>query len=368
MSDLRFDGRVAIVTGAGGGLGREHALLLASRGAKVVVNDIGGSVAGDGMAAGPAETVAPEIGDHGGEAIADTHTVAAADGGEATVRTGFDAFGRVDILVGNAGILRDAVRGPDLRAAGAGPRRARQRPVPRDLADVADHAGPGLRPRREHHLGRRPARQSAHEQPWHRESGGGRPHPRSRPGGRRARHQGQHHRPHRGPRHAHATRRYLRRPPQGTMPPPRPCWTPASAVRPRAGLSRCGLPRPRGLPRHRRDPHRRRPPGHPLLHRIDPGAVAGATTDTPAPTRRGSACPSRIPVASIGPITAEAINKRRPRKLVGRFHGKEVFLWTPQRTRPICPTFRDGGPSAAPSTRPRSTRTGVRRRGCGGSG
>lgn len=109
MSDLRFDDRVAIVTGAGGGLGREHALLLASRGAKVVVNDIGGSVAGDGTDAGPAETVAQEIRDHGGEAIADTHTVATPDGGEALVRTGLDAFGRVDILVNNAGILRDAL-------------------------------------------------------------------------------------------------------------------------------------------------------------------------------------------------------------------------------------------------------------------
>ncbi|MFI5798705.1 SDR family NAD(P)-dependent oxidoreductase [Streptomyces sp. NPDC051677] len=109
MSDLRFDGRVAIVTGAGGGLGRQHALLLASRGAKVVVNDVGGSVAGEGRDAGPAETVAQEIRDHGGEAVADTHSVATPDGGEAIVRTGLDAFGRVDILVNNAGILRDAL-------------------------------------------------------------------------------------------------------------------------------------------------------------------------------------------------------------------------------------------------------------------
>ncbi|MEV6590786.1 SDR family NAD(P)-dependent oxidoreductase [Streptomyces acidicola] len=109
MTDLRYDGRVAIVTGAGGGLGREHALLLASRGAKVVVNDIGGSVAGDGLDAGPAETVAQEIRDHGGDAVADTNSVATPDGGEAIVRTGLDAFGRVDILVNNAGTLRDAL-------------------------------------------------------------------------------------------------------------------------------------------------------------------------------------------------------------------------------------------------------------------
>jgi NAD(P)-dependent dehydrogenase (short-subunit alcohol dehydrogenase family) len=109
MTNLKFDGRVAIVTGAGGGLGRKHALLLASRGAKVVVNDIGGSVSGDGTDAGPAEAVAREIRDQGGEAVADTHSVATPDGGEAIVRTALRAFGGVDILVNNAGILRDAL-------------------------------------------------------------------------------------------------------------------------------------------------------------------------------------------------------------------------------------------------------------------
>jgi NAD(P)-dependent dehydrogenase (short-subunit alcohol dehydrogenase family) len=107
MSDLGFDGRVAIITGAGGGIGREHALLLASRGASIVVNDIGGSVHGDGADAGPAEATAEQIRNLGGEAVADTHSVSSPEGGEAVVATAIDAYGRVDILVNNAGILRD---------------------------------------------------------------------------------------------------------------------------------------------------------------------------------------------------------------------------------------------------------------------
>jgi NAD(P)-dependent dehydrogenase (short-subunit alcohol dehydrogenase family) len=107
MDDLFYDGKVAIVTGAGGGLGREHALLLASRGAQVVVNDVGGSVHGEGGSAGPADSTAMEIVELGGVAVADTHTVATPEGGEAVVRTALDAFGRVDIVINNAGILRD---------------------------------------------------------------------------------------------------------------------------------------------------------------------------------------------------------------------------------------------------------------------
>src|SRR5579862_5778413 len=94
MADLGFDGRVAIITGAGGGLGRSHALLLASRGARLVVNDVGGSVSGDGS-------------DAGGEAVADTNSVATPEGGEAIVATALEHFGQVDIVVNNAGILRD---------------------------------------------------------------------------------------------------------------------------------------------------------------------------------------------------------------------------------------------------------------------
>ena len=107
MADLGFDGKVAIVTGAGGGLGREHALLLASRGARVVVNDLGGSVHGDGSDLGPAETVARQINEAGGEAVADGSSVATPEGGEALVRAAVEAYGRVDVVVNNAGILRD---------------------------------------------------------------------------------------------------------------------------------------------------------------------------------------------------------------------------------------------------------------------
>jgi NAD(P)-dependent dehydrogenase (short-subunit alcohol dehydrogenase family) len=107
MADLGFDGRSAIVTGAGGGLGREHALLLAARGAQVVVNDLGGSVSGEGGSAGPAHTTAKEIEDLGGVAVADTNSVGTPKGGEAIVRTAMEAFGRVDIVINNAGILRD---------------------------------------------------------------------------------------------------------------------------------------------------------------------------------------------------------------------------------------------------------------------
>ncbi|MCO5973238.1 SDR family oxidoreductase [Actinoallomurus soli] len=107
MAELRFDGRVAIVTGAGQGLGRQHALELAARGAKVVVNDLGGALDGTGASTGPAADVVAEIKKNGGEAVASTDNVATTDGAEAIVRTALDAFGRVDIVVNNAGILRD---------------------------------------------------------------------------------------------------------------------------------------------------------------------------------------------------------------------------------------------------------------------
>ena len=108
MSDLlRYDGRVAVVTGAGNGLGRAHAMLLASRGAKVVVNDLGGAVDGSGSSATAAERVVAEIVEAGGEAVADRNSVSTVEGGQAIIKTALDAFGRVDIVVNNAGILRD---------------------------------------------------------------------------------------------------------------------------------------------------------------------------------------------------------------------------------------------------------------------
>ncbi len=106
-ADLGFDGRVAIVTGAGGGLGREHALELARRGARVVVNDLGGAVDGTGGSKGAAETVVGEIEALGGEAIANADSVATPEGGEAIVQSAIDNFGQIDIVVNNAGILRD---------------------------------------------------------------------------------------------------------------------------------------------------------------------------------------------------------------------------------------------------------------------
>ncbi|HBX76157.1 MAG TPA: short-chain dehydrogenase [Acidimicrobiaceae bacterium] len=107
MSDLGYDGKVAIVTGAGGGLGRSHALELAKRGARIVVNDLGGSLDGSGGDAGPAAKVAQEINDLGGEAVANTDSVSTPQGGAAVVQTAVDAFGTVDIVINNAGILRD---------------------------------------------------------------------------------------------------------------------------------------------------------------------------------------------------------------------------------------------------------------------
>lgn len=107
MSEITFKDRVAIVTGAGAGLGRSHALALARRGVKVVVNDLGGTVAGEGGSPGPAEAVAQEIREGGGEAIANGCSVTDADGVAAMVSEAIATFGHVDILVNNAGVLRD---------------------------------------------------------------------------------------------------------------------------------------------------------------------------------------------------------------------------------------------------------------------
>ena len=106
MTQLRFDGRVAVITGAGRGLGRAYAELLASLGAKVVVNDNGSVIKGEGQDAGPAQEVVDAIRAAGGEAIANADSVATSDGGRAIVQAALDTWGRVDVLIHNAGNVR----------------------------------------------------------------------------------------------------------------------------------------------------------------------------------------------------------------------------------------------------------------------
>jgi NAD(P)-dependent dehydrogenase (short-subunit alcohol dehydrogenase family) len=108
MSELGFDNRVAVITGAGRGLGRSYALLLASRGAKVVVNDPGVSLKGEGADTDPAQEVVRQIEAAGGEAVACTESVATPEGGKAIVDAALNRYGRIDILIHNAGIVRRA--------------------------------------------------------------------------------------------------------------------------------------------------------------------------------------------------------------------------------------------------------------------
>lgn len=108
MSDSRMvEGKVVVVTGAGGGIGREIALLMARHGARVVVNDVGASLSGEVQEEGAADKVVAEIAAQGGEAAANTDSVASWDGAHRIIRTAIDRFGRVDVVVNNAGILRD---------------------------------------------------------------------------------------------------------------------------------------------------------------------------------------------------------------------------------------------------------------------
>jgi NAD(P)-dependent dehydrogenase (short-subunit alcohol dehydrogenase family) len=107
-NDLRFDDRVAVITGAGRGLGRAYALLLASRGARIVVNDVGGSVTGDGSDSEAATSTVQEIQERGGEAIADSSDVATSEGGRAIIDAALDKWERVDVVINNAGIVRDS--------------------------------------------------------------------------------------------------------------------------------------------------------------------------------------------------------------------------------------------------------------------
>lgn len=106
MTEMRFDGRVAVITGAGRGLGRAYAELLAARGAKVVVNDPGGSLKGDAIVDDPAEEVVQAIRAAGGEAVANRDSVATPEGGQAIIQTALDTWGRIDVLIHNAGNVR----------------------------------------------------------------------------------------------------------------------------------------------------------------------------------------------------------------------------------------------------------------------
>jgi NAD(P)-dependent dehydrogenase (short-subunit alcohol dehydrogenase family) len=107
MSDIRFDGKVALITGAGGGLGKTYALELAKRGAKIVVNDLGGKADGTGASASMADAVVKEVEQLGSLAVANHDSVATPEGGKAMVQAAIDNFGRIDIVINNAGILRD---------------------------------------------------------------------------------------------------------------------------------------------------------------------------------------------------------------------------------------------------------------------
>ncbi len=108
MAEIRFDDKVVVVTGAGSGLGKCHALLLADKGAKVVVNDLGGTADGTGSGTTMAEQVVEEIKSTGGEAVPNYDTVVTMEGGASIIKTAMDNYGRVDVIINNAGILRDA--------------------------------------------------------------------------------------------------------------------------------------------------------------------------------------------------------------------------------------------------------------------
>jgi len=171
---IDFQGRVAIVTGAGGGLGKQHALALAKRGAKVLVNDLGGNVHGEGGSVSAAQAVVDEIISAGGEAIANGASVTDYEAVQAMVKQAMDKWGRVDILVNNAGILRDKSFSKmeisdfrlvmEVHVMGAV-----------HCTKAVWPAGSKLWPHRHDHFFKWPVRQLWTSQLWRRQNGTGRP-------------------------------------------------------------------------------------------------------------------------------------------------------------------------------------------------
>ena len=193
MSEIRFDGRVAVITGAGGGLGKTYALELARRGAAVVVNDLGGSADGRGGASSMADATVKEIIEAGGKAVANYDSVSTPEGGKAIVQAALDNFGKVDILVNNAGILRDkSFLKLEPQGPRGGDRRAPEGRVLRHAARVRVDEGERLRADRDDVVGRRHLRQLRPDQLRRGQDGPRRPHERARGRGREVQHQGQH--------------------------------------------------------------------------------------------------------------------------------------------------------------------------------
>ena len=196
MTDLTFDGKVAIITGAGGGLGKSHALELARRGARIVVNDLGGSVDGTGDNASAAQLVVDEITAAGGEAVADHNSVATAEGGAAIVKQRRRCVRhRRHPHQQRRHPARQDVPQHDARHGQARPRRPPARRLLRDPAGVADHAREELRAHRQHQLELGSARQLRPGQLRRRQARPRRLHPGARQRGPQAQHQGQRHRP-----------------------------------------------------------------------------------------------------------------------------------------------------------------------------
>ena len=189
---MRFDDQVAVITGAGGGLGKQYALLLASRGARVVVNDIGGSVTGAGSNTDAATTAVEEIRQHGGEAIADTHSVTSSEGGQAIIDTALQRLGACRHRDQQCRHRpRCAVRGHHRRSARPADGCTSQGCVLRDEARMEDHARAALRTNPQHLLGRRTPWRRTDEQLRRGEDRVGRPDPGPGRRRRRPRHQSQ---------------------------------------------------------------------------------------------------------------------------------------------------------------------------------